>query len=302
MITVIITCYKEGRLLNNAIQSLNEQTNKNFEILIVNDASPDPVTNEVCRQLEEKNGIRVIWREENGGLSAARNTGFDAMQGEIAVPLDADDVLPPNAIEDIYRAFNMYPDADFIFGDYIRRDLSLKNETLISGALLQNADGLLDITILSDINKWTLLGTSPCKKKIWKKVNGYTHKYSNDFQDVDFWMRVISAGGKGYYLNATIYVWNRSETGMNSNQPLQKIIDLWADNLAFYDKVGIGKKIRYRIINHLIQNKDYKNVNNFYKLNSAYFDKRMKIKIKILVCRYNLIFKVYERMKLYLTT
>ena len=86
-ISVVITCYKEGDLLRRAFASLESQSDKDFDIVIVNDASPDETTNTVCRELGEKPRVQVIWRTANGGLSAARNSGYEAMTGDTYVAL-----------------------------------------------------------------------------------------------------------------------------------------------------------------------------------------------------------------------
>ncbi len=50
-ISVVITCYQEGNLLRRAFASLGDQSDKDFDIVIVNDASPDETTNAVCHEL-----------------------------------------------------------------------------------------------------------------------------------------------------------------------------------------------------------------------------------------------------------
>ena len=76
-ITVVVSCFKEGELLRRAIESLSRQSDRDFETVVVNDAATDQATNAVCRELESEGRARMIWRERNGGLSAARNTGYE---------------------------------------------------------------------------------------------------------------------------------------------------------------------------------------------------------------------------------
>ena len=64
-ISAIITCYKEGKLIYDAVDSLMKQSDKNFEIIIVNDCSEDEVTNTTCKDLSENNLMKVIWNVKN---------------------------------------------------------------------------------------------------------------------------------------------------------------------------------------------------------------------------------------------
>ena len=130
-ISVVITCYKEGELLLRAINSVENHTDNNFEILIVNDASMDDVTNKICHELERENKARIIWRKKNGGLSAVRNSSYEAMQGDICVSLAADDILPQGTIGAIRKGFIKTPEADFVFGNYILRKIKEGTEELI---------------------------------------------------------------------------------------------------------------------------------------------------------------------------
>jgi glycosyltransferase involved in cell wall biosynthesis len=121
-ISVIVTCYKEGRLLFNAFNSLQQQTTKDFEIILVNDCSTDPETIEACKTLSQTPGTTVIWNKNNLGLSGSRNIAIEKMKGEVVVLLDGDDTLPPTSIEYIKSAFASAANADLIFGDYLISD------------------------------------------------------------------------------------------------------------------------------------------------------------------------------------
>jgi len=72
--------------------------------------------------LKQEKKARIIWYKKNGGLSAARNSGYEAMRGDICAPLDADDTLPQGAIAAIRKGFRENPEVDFVFGNYIRRE------------------------------------------------------------------------------------------------------------------------------------------------------------------------------------
>jgi glycosyltransferase involved in cell wall biosynthesis len=92
LVSVIIPTYNRAKTIERAVNSVLAQTWKEIEVIVVDDGSTDE-TNEVLKRYGDK--LRVI-RQQNGGASAARNTGIKAATGEIISFLDSDDAwLPP---------------------------------------------------------------------------------------------------------------------------------------------------------------------------------------------------------------
>jgi glycosyltransferase involved in cell wall biosynthesis len=89
LISIIIPAYNNAEYLDDAIQSVLNQTYPKFELIIINDASPDHVE-EVVKAYSD-NRIQYIRHEKNQGLSAARNTGIRNSAGELIALLDGDD-------------------------------------------------------------------------------------------------------------------------------------------------------------------------------------------------------------------
>ena len=98
-VSVIIPCYNAGEWIDEAVDSVLSQTYKDYEIIIVNDGSSDPLTQEKLRSYESSS-IQVI-HQENKGPAAARNTGIRSARGEYILPLDADDMLVPDLFGEI---------------------------------------------------------------------------------------------------------------------------------------------------------------------------------------------------------
>ncbi len=112
LVSVVIPCYKQAHLLPESIGSVLEQTYAPVEVVVVDDGSPDG-TKEVALSYP---GVRCI-RQNNQGLSAARNTGFRGSRGKYIMFLDADDRLTPHALEAHLRCFAEHPEALFVVGD-----------------------------------------------------------------------------------------------------------------------------------------------------------------------------------------
>jgi glycosyltransferase involved in cell wall biosynthesis len=112
-VSVIITSYNQARFLGDAIESVLMQTYSEFEIIVVDDGSTDNALEVVARYPR----LRYI-RQDNQGLSAARNTGLHESNGAYVVFLDADDRLLPIALETGVHCLEVHPQCGFVSGHY----------------------------------------------------------------------------------------------------------------------------------------------------------------------------------------
>lgn len=102
-ISVIVPVYNVEKYLNKCIESILNQTFKDFELILVDDGSPDNCGT-ICDEYALKdNRIKVI-HKENGGLSDARNAGINISQGEYIMFVDSDDYITEQMIEILYNA------------------------------------------------------------------------------------------------------------------------------------------------------------------------------------------------------
>jgi glycosyltransferase involved in cell wall biosynthesis len=122
LVSVIITSYNQARFLSDAIESVLTQTYSQFEIVVVDDGSTDNAWEVVARYP----AVRYI-RQDNQGLSAARNTGLRESNGAYLVFLDADDRLLPIALETGVNCLRAHPQCGFVSGhhSFISSDGSL---------------------------------------------------------------------------------------------------------------------------------------------------------------------------------
>ena len=103
LISVIIPVYKVEAYLTACVESVLRQTYQNFELILVDDGSPDNCP-QMCDAFAARDSrIRVI-HKENGGLSSARNAGIEIARGKYLAFLDSDDLWSPLFLERLYRA------------------------------------------------------------------------------------------------------------------------------------------------------------------------------------------------------
>lgn len=110
-VAVVIPCYRQAHFLPDALASLQKQTRPPDQIVVVDDGSPDDVAGAAAGF----EGVRVV-RQENRGLSGARNRGLAEIDAEFVLFLDADDRLLPGALETLADALAARPDAAFAWG------------------------------------------------------------------------------------------------------------------------------------------------------------------------------------------
>ncbi len=110
-ISVIVPVYQVESFLDRCIRSILGQTFQDFEIILVDDGSPDRCP-EICDAWGKKDGrIRVV-HQENGGQSAARNAGLSVCAGQYVSFVDADDWIEPGMFSYLYKLLAEYPQAD----------------------------------------------------------------------------------------------------------------------------------------------------------------------------------------------
>lgn len=102
-ISIVVPIYNVEKYLKKCVESILNQTYKNFELILVDDGSPDRC-GEICEDFAKKDlRIRVI-HKENGGLSSARNAGIDVAKGEYIGFVDSDDYIEPFMYEKLVNA------------------------------------------------------------------------------------------------------------------------------------------------------------------------------------------------------
>lgn len=111
MISVIVPVYNVETYLEECLDSIQNQTYTDFEVLLVNDGSTDR-SKAICERYCKENRRFHLLNQENQGLSAARNTGVAASRGEFIVFVDSDDMILANYLETLMHY--MREDVDIV--------------------------------------------------------------------------------------------------------------------------------------------------------------------------------------------
>lgn len=206
-VSVVMPCYNLAKYLPDAVQSVLRQTYKNFEIIIVNDCSPDN-TQEVAQALAEQDSrIRIIRNETNQYLSEALNIGIRAARGEYILPLDADNEITEHSLEILVGVLDRDPSLDIVYGamEVVEDDGS----HFISGW----PSGFDYEAQLNHRNQCT--STSLYRKRVWQRVGGYRRR-CRTAEDADFWCRATTYGGRAAKVtDAVILIYHNRKESMS---------------------------------------------------------------------------------------
>lgn len=100
--SVIVPVYKVENYLSNCIESVLNQSFSDYELILVDDGSPD-LCPEICDQYKEKDSRIKVIHKQNGGLASARRAGIQIAEGEYVFNLDSDDSIENDTLECAYN-------------------------------------------------------------------------------------------------------------------------------------------------------------------------------------------------------
>lgn len=116
-ISVIIPVYKVEKFLDRCVKSVLSQSYKDFEVLLVDDGSPDNC-GDICESYKRSDNRVRVFHKENGGLSDARNYGVQRAEGKYITFIDSDDYVASDYLEVLIGMISDY-NADIAVGNYM---------------------------------------------------------------------------------------------------------------------------------------------------------------------------------------
>lgn len=190
-VSIVIPCYNHGAYIEEALESVYAQTFADYEIIVVNDGSTDPVTNRLLESLVTE-GLKVL-STVNRGPAAARNLAIAESLGEYILPLDADDRIAPRYLELAVKEMDRCKETRVVCGrveffgersgEWIQPDYSP------SRILLDNM----------------IVTTSLFRREDWQRLGGFCEDMRNGWEDWDFWLSLLADGGTVERLDEVVF-------------------------------------------------------------------------------------------------
>lgn len=193
LVSVIIPAYDVAEFIGEALDSVFAQTFTDYEVIIVNDGSPD--TPELERGLAPYMSRIVYLKQENRGVSAARNTGIAAARGSLIAFLDGDDVWLPNYLEVQVKRIQADPTIDVLYPNVLMFGGSSEAGEEFMTICPSSGEVTFERLLLQECN---VSNCSIARKETIVRA-GMFDESLRSVEDFDLWLRVIKEGGRIAY-------------------------------------------------------------------------------------------------------
>jgi|SRR3974390_126573 len=190
-VSVVIPCYNTARFVAEAVESVFSQTYRDYEVVVVNDGSPD--TPELEQALAPWRDKITYVHTEHCGLSVARNNGIQASRGELIALLDSDDVWEPTFLQVLVGLFEKNPGTDVVYSDAVLFGLTDSlGQTLMN--LFPPQEEITFESILFS-RAWVFVISCIVRREVLLQVGGFDQdlRYA---EDLDLWLRIAHGGYK----------------------------------------------------------------------------------------------------------
>lgn len=235
--SVIIPAYNAEEFLEEAVNSVLEQSIQDFEIIIIDDKSTDNTSKVIDSLMEKDQRVRKINHEVNKGRCGALNTGIREAKGEYIAFLDADDFMVQNRLKEESKFLDENPNTDLVYANLIanyetgsivrKRAIEFKEdpkEILINSSKREDLDQLNPAQLLDpDKLKPGFIpgGSVMLRKSLFDSV-GLDENLRNS-EDYDLWLQIIGKGFKIKKLELDAFVYRLHPNNKSKNKEKMKI-------------------------------------------------------------------------------
>ena len=222
LVSVVIPAYQVAQYIAATLDSVLAQTFQDYEIIVVNDGSPD--TAELETVLAPYRGRIAYLRQENQGVSAARNAGIRAARGKYIAPLDADDLWAPEHLAAQLAVLEADPSLDMIYADArIFGNVPEAGRTLME---LSPSVGEVTFERLVTRQCTVTLSVTVCRRDTLLRAGLFDPALPHA-EDIDLWLRIAAQGSRIAYQRRVLGHYRR-RPGSLSEDPVVHLETLLA--------------------------------------------------------------------------
>lgn len=233
MVSIIVPAYNAERYIGQALQSVLAQTMRDWELIVVEDASEDGTKEQVRRFAETMAGeagssasgiqdgkLRILENETNRGAAFCRNRGISAARGEWIAFLDSDDMWEPDKLEKQLRCAARHPDAGLLFagsafmdgeGKFLSGQLSVPERIDLETLLKQNVISCSSVLVRRDL----LLRCRDASGEVFPDTRRLGLLMHEDFP---VWIRALRVCGLAYGVNEPLLVYRMQRASQSGNK------------------------------------------------------------------------------------
>lgn len=241
-ISVIVSIYNVQNYVEKSIRSIQNQTYKNLEIILVDDGATDN-SGKICDEYAAKDSRIKVIHKKNGGLSSARNEGIKVATGEYIAFVDGDDWIDEGMYEDMLRAIQNF-DADIAICNY--KEISKKGVRDTSNEDVTVFEGRETLKVFVEEEEAYQIQNAAWNKLYKRSLMGdLRFPEGKLFEDIVYTTKLLAGSKRAVYINKAHYnyIFDRSDSIMNS----KKVERLLTDQVPAYKEKGefllsIGEK------------------------------------------------------------
>lgn len=213
-VSVIIPVYGTAAFVADALDSVLIQTRTDYEIIVVNDGSPD---SRVLEEVLEPYRDRIIYMvQENRGLAGARNTGVRSSRAEYVAMLDSDDRWHPEYLASQLSVLESDPAIDVVYPDAVR--FTGKTIGTVKYSRSYPVGGEISFArVLA--RECQIYGGVTARREALLRIGLYDEELRSG-EDLDLWLRILKAGGRITYNDQVLAYYRIRDGSLTSNEVL----------------------------------------------------------------------------------
>jgi glycosyltransferase involved in cell wall biosynthesis len=217
VVSVIIPAYKVAGFIRDTLNSVFCQTFIDYEVVVINDGSPD--TDELEKQIREYAHRIIYLKQLNGGAGSARNAGLRVARGEFVAFLDGDDVWLANFLSEQLELIRSDGGYDLVYADAVNLDgVKLSRSTNMDfnpSSAAVTAESLI-------AGKCSVITSSVVARRYLVERAGLFDEGFRNSQDFDLWLRLAKSGARMAY-QKKVLVHRRIYEGSLASNPLKSL-------------------------------------------------------------------------------
>lgn len=242
LVSIVVPVYKSEPYIGKCIESLQKQTYRNLEIILVDDGSPDK-SGDICDWYASQDArIRVI-HQENKGVSEARNTAFSYVTGDYITFVDSDDYIDEQLVEICLQEI-LAKDVDVVIYDISTIENGVVHPQHMNPVFYQDRDTCYEAIIRDDIPCY--LCNKFFKAKVWKGIQLASNTM---FEDLHIMPTVFDRIHSLSYIDKNLYYYNcDNESSITSNWSSKNKYGLYASfktRQTYASNMGMDEFVEY---------------------------------------------------------
>lgn len=251
-ISIIVPVYKAEAYIDECIQDILGQTFKDFELLLILDGSYDN-SEEICDKWALRDSRIKVIKEEHAGVAHARQVGIDNAKGEYILFVDADDIVSPTMLEEMYN-FAKDQDADIVVSDFT--ELTHEGDIYRS----QEPTALNGISILKDILNGKIYGAlwnKLIRTETIRKSKAHFTEVLTMREDLIFLSELLPHVDKVAYVPKAFYGYERRNVSSLTNKYLDESVGYYRQEVLWNSLIlqnqYISESSRNKFLNYYSQ-------------------------------------------------